>query len=574
MAEKTDRLFDWDLYGRQVLAGEIPVSKWTRLAVERHYRDLEHGHKRGLWFSEEHAQHALEFFLYLRHSKGEWEGQQFVPSLWQQFWVALAFGWMRTDGTRRFRRVWEEVPRKNGKSTKLSGVGLYLFRADGEGGPEVYTAATKLDQAKITHDEAVRMVQSSPHLRRSISDRRGELFVRGKADVFKPLGRDSKSLDGLNPHGAIFDEVHAMPDSGIIDVIRSGTGARRNWLMWMITTAGINLRGPGFELHGYAEKVLEGVFEDDEFLAIIYTVDDPEQWQDPTEWAKANPNLGVSVYRHGLKEACDSAIRLPSEQPEFKTKRLNIWLSGGAKWISLADWRRCEDKQLRLEQFEGKRCWIGLDLAERRDIAAVCLVFREHGKYFVFWRFYQNEYQAQLPENRHYLKWEASGHLHITPGNATDFDVIGDHIAGRRAEGDPGKVAEPGFLQRFAVEELDYDPKFAPYFVKKLMEKGVPAVEIGQNPTTFTAPIIEVENLVLTGQLVHEESPVMDWMISNAKKLTSKFNGLSQIGKDRESEKIDGVLAMLMAIARATAAEFEAPQGDIDDFISNPIIVG
>ncbi|TVT66045.1 MAG: terminase large subunit [Pseudomonas sp.] len=574
MVEKTERTFDWDLYGRQVMAGEIPVCKWTRLAVERHYRDLQDGHKRGLWFSEDHAQHALEFFLFLRHSKGEWAGHQFVPSLWQQFWVALAFGWMRADGTRRFRRVWEEVPRKNGKSTKLSGVGLYLFFADGEGGAEVYTAATKMDQAKITHDEAVRMVGSSPGLRRKIADRRGELFIRGKADTFKPLGRDSKSLDGLNPHGAILDEVHAHPDAGIIDVIRSGTGARRQWLMWMITTAGVNLRGPGFELHGYAEKVLEGVFDDDEFLAIIYTVDDPDKWQEPNEWIKANPNLGVSVYEQGLRDACNSAIRLPSEQPEFKTKRLNIWLSGGAKWLPLADWRRCERKGLSLEDFRGKRCWIGLDLAERRDIAALCLVFREEGKYFAFWRFYQNEHQANLPENKHYLKWAAAGYLHITPGNATDFDVIGDAIAGQRDPNDPDKVIKPGFLQEFAVEEVDYDPKFAPYFAKKLMEKGVPMVEIGQNPTTFTAPIIETENLVLTGELVHEENPVMDWMISNAKKLTSKFNGLSQIAKDRESEKIDGVLALLMAVARATASEFEEPPGDPDGFYSNPIMVG
>ncbi|WP_348658639.1 terminase TerL endonuclease subunit, partial [uncultured Stutzerimonas sp.] len=308
--------------------------------------------------------------------------------------------------------------------------------------------------------------------------------------------------------------------------------------------------------------VLEGVFNDDEFLAIIYTVDDPEKWREPIEWRKANPNMDVSVYEDGLRKACESAVRLPSEQPEFKTKRLNIWLSGGAKWIPLADWRRCEDKTLRLEDFRGKRCWIGLDLAERRDIAAICLVFRENGKYYVFWRFYQNEYQAQLPENKHYLKWEASGHLHITPGNATDFDVIGDHLAGQRDSRDIDRVIAPGFLQQFAVEEVDYDPKFAPYFVKKLMEKGVPAVEIGQNPSTFTAPIIEVENLVLTGDLVHEENPVMDWMISNAKKLTSKFNGLSQIGKDRESEKIDGVLALLMAVARATAAEFEEQPAD------------
>lgn len=553
---KNDLLFDWNAYGLAVINNQAPVCRYTRLAVERHYRDLKDGHKRGLWFSEAHAQHALSFFLYLRHSKGEWAGQQFIPSLWQQFWIALAFGWMNADGTRRFREVWEEVPRKNGKSTKLAGVGLYLFFGDCEGGAEVYTAATKLDQARITHSEAMRMVDKSPLLKRHISPRRDELFVKGTADVFKPLGRDSKSLDGLNVHGAILDEVHAHPDRSIIDVIKSGTGARKQPLTWQITTAGTNLRGPGKENHDFAIQVLEGVREADDLLAIIYTVDDPDKWDDPLEWAKANPNLNVSVYLKNLKNACERAKNQPSEQPEFKTKLLNIWLTGGAKWIPLAEWQRCGDAP-DINEFVGMPCWVGLDLAERRDIAALNITFRKGDDYYTYFKLYLNEWQVTQPENKHFLKWRDSGHLIVNEGNATDFDVIAEQLK--------------QLQQQFSLMAVAYDPKFAPYFATKLLEAGLPMIEIAQNPAHFTAPIIETENLILEQRLHHDNNPMMLWMMSNAVLSRSNFSGLKQITRERDTDKIDGVIAMLMAMSRAQLDE--DANNSIDDFISDPVII-
>jgi len=545
------RSFDWDAYGRDVIADKFPVCKWTRLAVERHYRDMAEGHKRGLWFSDAHAQHALESFLFLRHSKGEWAGQSFVPSPWQQFWVALAFGWMRGDGTRRFREVWEEVPRKNGKSTKLSGIGLYLFFFDGEGGAEVYTAATKMEQARITHDEAIRMVNASPHLRRHISERRSELFVRGKADKFVPLGRDSKSMDGLNPHGAILDEVHAHPDRTIYDVIKSGQGARRQPMLWEITTAGFDLSSFGYEQHCYAKKVLEQTIDDDEFLGIIYTVDDPEKFDDPIEWAKANPNLGVSVYLDGLADACSRAIKQPSEQPNFKTKRLNIWLSGGQSWIPVSDWRKCGNPELKIEDFAGEECWIGIDLAEKSDIAALSFIFKRGRKTFVFFRLYLNEYEVNKPENQHYRRYEQRGELIVTPGNATDFEVIRADIE--------------GFAKQFDIKEIPYDPKFAAYFVTKLAEAGLPMVEISQTSSHFTMPIIEIENQVLTGDLQHDGNSAVEWMIGNVVMRESKFSGLKHPTKEKPSEKIDAPVAMLIGMGRALMfINDEITQGFVD----------
>jgi phage terminase large subunit-like protein len=538
--------YDWNAYGLAVIAGEIPVSKWTRLGVERHYRDMQLGHLRGLRFSEEHAQHALESFLFLRHSKGEWAGQQFVLSPWQQFWIALAFGWLRNDGTRRFREVWEEVPRKNGKSTKLAGIGLYLFEFDGEGGAEVYTAATKMDQAKITHNEAVRMVQSSPHLRRHIGIRLNELYnpVPGRADTFQPLGRESKSLDGLNPSGAILDEVHAHPNREIYDVIKTGMGARRQPIIWGITTAGFDLSSFGFEQHEYAEKVLEGVFEDDELLAIIYTVDDPARWDDPVEWAKANPNIGVSVYAENLHAAAEKAKRQPSEKPNFLTKRLNVWLRGGSKWIPVEDWQARGNAALRIEDFAGEPCWVGLDLAEKKDIAALCIAFRRGKKFTVFFKLYHNEDQVRAPENRHFYTWEQSSHLTVTPGNATDFDVIRADLVALR--------------DGHEVKEVLFDPKFAAYFAAKLAEEdGLLMVEMPQTSSRFTLPIIEIENLVLTGDLQHDANPAVAWMISNVVMRESKFSGLRHPTKEKPENKIDAPVALIMAMGRALNTEEE-----------------
>lgn len=550
--------FDWEAYGRQVMAGEITVCRWIRLAVERHYRDLETGTARGLWFSEAHAQHALESFLFLRHSKGEWAGSAFELSPWQQFWIALAFGWMRADGTRRFREVWEEVARKNGKSTKIAGIGLYLLVFDGEGGAEVYSAATKMEQAKILHAEAVRMVQSSPHLRRRIGVRLNELYDMrpGRADIFVPLGRDAKTLDGLNPHGGLLDEVHAHPTREIYDVIKSGQGARRQPMIWSITTAGFDLSSFGYAQHEYAEKVLEGLIPDDELLAIIYTVDHQDRWDDPVEWAKANPNLGVSVYEEQLRAMVERAKRQPSELPNVLTKRLNIWLRGGSRWLGAEPWSKCGAADLRIEDFAGEECWVGLDLAEKKDIAAMCIVFRRGGRYYVFFRLYLNEEQAHAPENRHFYGWEQSGHLIVTPGNATDFDVI------RRDLGDLARLA--------AVQEVVYDPKFAAYFAAKLAdEDGLLMVEMPQTSARFTLPIVEVENLVLTGDLVHDANPAVAWMISNVVMRESKFSGLKHPTKEKPENKIDAAISLIQAMSRALT--MDAGQ-DLSEFFNNAVI--
>src|SRR5512139_1249755 len=288
-------------YIDDVVAGRVVACHWVQAACQRHVDDLKHGAERGLHFDREAAEHVLKFFTILKHSKGEWAGRPLVLEPWQQFLIWTLFGWKRADGTRRFRTAYIEVARKNGKSTIGAGVGLYLLAADGEPGAEIYSAATKRDQARITHLEAVRMVKASPMLRKRIRTFRDNLNIEGTASKFEPLGADADTLDGLNIHGAIIDEIHAHKTREVWDKLDTGTGARRQPLMFGITTAGYDRQSLCWTLNEYSKKVLDGVIEDDTFFALIYTLDDGDDWQDETTWIKANPNLKVSKKNDDLR---------------------------------------------------------------------------------------------------------------------------------------------------------------------------------------------------------------------------------------------------------------------------------
>jgi phage terminase large subunit-like protein len=284
--------FTAEQYCEDVLGGRVVANRWVRLACERHRRDLVEGAGRGLWFDQTAARVAVAFFGLLQHSKGEWAGTAVRLEPWQQFHLSLLFGWKRADGLRRFRTFYLEVARKNGKTTEAAGVGLFLLTADGEAGAEVYAAATKRDQARILHSEASRMVLSSRPLAQAVTKYRDNLHVKGTASKFEPLGRDADSLDGLNVHGAIVDELHAHTNRDLWDVLDTATGARRQPIMFAITTAGYNRQSLCYEMHEYTKKVLGGEVVDDSFLGLIYAIDEGDDWQDERVWVKANPNLG------------------------------------------------------------------------------------------------------------------------------------------------------------------------------------------------------------------------------------------------------------------------------------------
>ncbi|RFB73831.1 MULTISPECIES: terminase TerL endonuclease subunit [unclassified Herbaspirillum] len=532
-------------YIDDVLTGRIVACKWVKLACERQLRDLDRAAKGDpefpYRFDEEAAGRICQFIELLPHTKGRWARSRERISLepWQVFILTTVFGWLHVDtGLRRFRRAYEEVARKNAKSTKSSGIALYLFGADNEPGAEVYSAATTRDQAKIVFDDARAMAIREPEMCSTLAiEVLQNQLLTDDGSKFLPLSAEGSTLDGLNVHGGIIDELHAHKTRAVFDVIDSATGSRDQSLLWMITTAGTDRTGICYEQRTHVTKILQNIFVDETFFGIIFTLDEEDEWADPKVWIKSNPNLGISVFVDDLEMAVRKALSMPSAVNNLLTKRLNVWVNADAVWMDMRAWERCADRTLQLDDFAGEPCWIGMDLAEKSDFAALVLVFERAGTFYVFTRLYLNEDAVTNGTNSQYSGWERAGHIIVNEGNATDFDVIADDL--RR------------YCETFDVQEIPYDPAMSRYFATKLVQEGLPMVEVRQAPIFFTQPLIQTENLVLEKKLVFDGNPAMTWMVSNVVVTTSRFTGLKHPTKERPENKIDGPIAMFLALGRA-----------------------
>lgn len=543
-------------YATDVAAGRIVASKWVKLAAERHLRDLQCGHDRGLYFDPAAAQHAIDFFMFLCHSKGEWAGKSFVLSDWQQFIVYSLFGWKHSDGRRRFRTAHVEVARKNGKTTLWAGVGLYLFFADGEPGAEVYCAATKKDQARILFTEAERMRKASPGLSKRIVSFRNNMNVPATNSKFEPLGSDEDTLDGLNIHGALVDELHAHKTRLLWDVLDTATGARRQALIAAITTAGYDRQSVCWKQHEYGEKVLEGVINDDSFFIYVASLDPGDDWEDETNWPKANPNLGSSVKLEDLRTQAHKAKNDPSALNSFLRLRLNVWTQQDTRWMPMDKWNDCagfdlapanDAKALREEieqRLAGRTCFAGLDLSSKIDITAFVAIFPpvdEDPRWIVlptFWLPEDNVDQRVREGRVPYDVWRREGFLNATPGNVVDYDVIREFIT--------------RFHDRFDLREVAFDPWNATQIATQLAAAGITMVEFRQGFASMSEPTKQLMALVLSKTLAHLGNPLLRWMASN---LVVKQDAAGNIKADKEksSEKIDGIIATVMALGRAIA---------------------
>ena len=544
-------------YAERVTRGEETAGRFERLAAQRYLDDL--GKQRGAefpyWFDESAGGRACRFIELLPHIKGEWArpiysgGQLQYPKIhledWQVFIVVNLFGWRHaTTQLRRFQRVYEEVARKNAKSTLAASILLFMTTADGEPGAHAYSVATTGAQAREVFDVARNMALREPEFQRRFGLIIGkhDLMVEATASSAKPLNSEGSTLDGLNVHFASVDELHAHKTRAVFDVIDSATGARSQPLILMITTAGSDTAGICYEQRDYTIKVLERTLltptgTDETWFGIIFALDDSDVWHDPATWRKANPNLGVSVKQDDMAAACRKALAMPGSLSSFLTKRLNQWVNADTTWLPPEDWKQCANSQLQLADFEGEPCYIGLDLAEKRDFAASALVFQRDEQFTLFVRLYLNETAVEESGNAHLAGWGRVGAVKVTDGNITDFDAIADDL-----RNDCG---------RFDVQEIAYDPALSRYFATKLTEEGLPMVEIRQAPMFYTQPLIQVENLVLERKLAHEGNPVMAWMMSNVVVTTSRITGLKHPTKARPENKIDGPVAALMALGRA-----------------------
>jgi phage terminase large subunit-like protein len=528
-------------YIEDVVNNRIVVGQRVRQCVERHVRDLKGSKERGLRFDRKAAQHVLDFFSLLRHSKGEWAGEPFILAQWQAFILWVVFGWKREDDHRRFRTAYVEVARKNGKSTLAAGAGLYLFAADREPGAEVFTAATKRDQARIVHTEAVNMVRLSRPLQRHIQVFKDNLSMVRTNSKYQPLGADADTMDGLNVHGAIIDELHAHKNRNLWDVLETATGARRQPLIFAITTAGFDKHSVCWQQHEYGEKVLDRIIEDDSHFAFIASLDAEDDWTDSTVWVKANPNLGISVKIDSLEEQCARAESLPAAQNAFRRLRLNQWTEQSERWIDIVIWDAGK-RQMDRESLKGRRCYGGLDLSHTTDLSAFVLLFPpEKGEDLPWWvlcRFWvpADNVRKRVQKDRvPYDQWIREGYIEATEGNVIDYNVIRKRIQ-----------EDDAF---FHIEEIAFDRWCATQLVTQLSDDALQMIPFGQGYYSMAAPTRELEKLIVGRQIAHDGNPTMRWMMNN---VAVKMDAAGNLKPDKQksTERIDGVVALAMALGR------------------------
>ena len=528
-------------YARDVAKRKIPAGKLHRLACERHLRDLEESSTRGIHFDVDAAAKACRFFSILKHSKGVWAGTPIKLEPWQVFMVGSLFGWKREDGTRRFRTAYNELPRKNGKSTLAAGVALLLAFFSGEAGAEVYCAATKSAQAQIVFGEARRMVLKNPPMKEKLGVHKLNLFSEETGSKLEPLSADAETQDGLNIHAAIVDELHAHKTRAMVDVLETATGSRREPLIFYITTAGYDRLSVCWESHEYARQVLEGNVGDDTFFAFIAAADPGDDWKDPATWAKANPNLGVSIYEHDLARKAARAAKMPAQQNAFRRLHLNEWTEQAERWIDLEAWDECGGG-LDPSELVGKRCFGGLDLGRTRDLSALELVFppdEDRDTYEVLSFFWVPEEGMKIRVERDgvpYDVWSEQGLLKTTAGNVTDYDVIREDIKELAA--------------KFEIVEIAYDPWSATQLATQLMDDGATMVEFRQGMQSMAGPTKELERLILAKKLRHGNNPILRTHAGNVA-VTQDAAGNMKPDKAKSTERIDGIVALIMALGRA-----------------------
>ena len=560
-------------YAHQVLTGEIAACKWVKAACRRQLDDLARWQSDPAWPFEwrpDLADRVIRFVELCPHVKGgsAWEaGTLIVLVAAQKFSLACVFGWVsKADGRRRFRTVYEEVPRKNAKTTKLAPIALYMLVADGEIGAEVYSAATKEEQARIVFEIAQQMARVAPDFRArfGVQIYKKAMAVVETASRFRPLAADADSLDGLNVSCAVIDELHAHKTRAVYDVLDSGRGSRAQSLLWSITTAGSNRAGVCYDVRGYLTKILNAVLkrhgglayrvegeavDDETFWGIIYTIDEGDDYFDERTWRKANPLYGVSVDPEDLRRMAAVARVQTQALQEFLTKRLNIWVNADSAWMNMLQWDACADRALREEDFAGERCTVALDAAFKKDLFAKVRVFRRQqddvAHFYVFGRYYTNQALVEEKGNEHLAAWVREGWIRTTPGNVLDIAAVREELIG--ADG-----GIKGDLQRFELAEVPFDPAQLTQFATEMLEQGVPMVEIRPTVLNFSPAMKELDELVAAKRLHHNGDPVLAWAIANVVcHRDAKDNIYPR--KDDPAKKIDAAIALIMALARMLA---------------------
>lgn len=539
-------------YIDDVLKCRILTCKWVRLAVERQVRDLSRIGDADFpfWFDPTAAQRKIKFSQELRHIKGPLANAKLKIKLepWQQFIDWCIYGWKRIGtNTRRFTKAYIEVSRKNGKTLMATTGAWYCAMMDGEMGAEVYCVATKLDQAKIAWDDIKAQIDTQPLLRAKTKAYKQGLTITipETHGVIKPIGRDSKTQDGLNPSFVLVDEYHAHPTAEMLNVMQNGMGARAQPLMYIITTAGFDQNGPCYQeertmVTGILEQTIEPSPEN--VFGIIFSLDEEDDWTDEKVWVKANPNLGISVSLDFMRSQVSQALALPRKQNDVKTKNFNIWTQAASRWLTAESWDACFEP---MKDLSGRNCFGGIDLSTTTDISAWVLCFPPidlERKYTFLYRFYipgDNILERERIDKVPYSLWAEQGFVTVTPGNVIDYDYIEAQI-----------LAD---AEQYVIKEIAYDPYNATNITNNLSNEGLNMVPFRQGFTSMTGPSKDFEKRVLGKELNHGDNPVIRWMVSCTEVAQDLAGNIKPIKPDRgkTGKRIDGTVASIMALDRA-----------------------
>lgn len=526
-------------YANAVIKGREPACDYVKKACLRHLSDLK---RKDIFFDVEAVDRVLAFARLLPHVQGELRGQLFKPHPAQIFILGSIFGWKKkTTGLRRYRYFYVELPRKNAKSYLCSVIALYCLLLDGEGGAEVYSIATKLDQAKKVWDVSKMMVKATPDLSEYVRAFHNSLIVEQTDSKYQPLASDSNTLDGLNPHAVIADELHAWPNRDLWDVMEDGMGGRSQPILGAITTAGFNKIGICFELRAHGISILKnGSKFDDSFFVYIATIDEGDSWKDPKAWRKANPMLGTAKSLEYMKDQCQKAVQMPGKENAFKNKQLDLWTTVEDKWLDVEQWAKLGTKKT-LEDLRGKKCVAGVDLSSTTDLTAVVYVFEEADGFFLWPVFFLPEDTVEIRKSRApYQLWADQGWIETTNGGAVDQEAIRQNLLAMN--------------DLFDIEEIALDPWNSAGLSPKLIEDGFDVVNIRQGFVSLSAPTKELEKLIVKKQIHHNGDPVLQWNIGNVVTDEDPAGNIKP-NKAKSSEKIDGVAATINALARYLVRE-------------------
>ncbi|WP_420014053.1 terminase large subunit [Tateyamaria sp.] len=501
----------------------------------------------------------------LPHIEGAWAARNETITLlgWQAFLISQIGGWRHmVTGIRRFRTAYVEVPRKNGKSTLLAGVGLYFLGPDGEPGAKVYSAAASTHQARIVFDAARVMAITGRAEGMGLDELLGlhveehKIKTADPAAVFQPIASQTKSKDGKNPHCAIVDELHEHEKRDVWDSMASALGAREQPLLIAITTAGFNTAGICYEQRKYLQRILDGTFEDDSYFGLIFEADEGDDPGDPVAWEKANPSLHAAKSLQYMRDEWKKATASPAAMGEFLRKHLDVWTSVGASAIEMDTWRASEDATMELVQYAGSRAFIGVDLATRHDPASVVAVIPEGKEYRVFSWHFLPEKNAHAPGNEHIWAWVKDGYIRTTPGAELDLRIVESlvlHLAGV-GDGEWGWQDVPAL----DVEMVIYDPMFANQMAAAWDDAGLNAVELRPRASNLNEPFHALIAGVEEGRVINDGNPVMTWMAGNT--LLKQVQGGDFIypAKLAPEDKIDGIAALINALWPLSQAALEA----------------